>query len=109
MEQKDIQAISDILSENSVVLGGNWMVTGKDSIVTKWININVPAVANLQTRKITEGATSDMAFHTGTYTLDVVRNDSVVGSEKGNFPFVWTKPAGQSWKLQLMHLEGIPD
>jgi uncharacterized protein (TIGR02246 family) len=100
----DTLAISEMFNANSVMLSGEWKVVGKDEIMTKWVNGQLQTVANLQSTKVTEEVTSDMALYTGFWTLDQTSNDSIVGTSKGNFSAVWKKQEDNSWKIALMHM-----
>lgn len=103
---KDTNAIANMLTENTVVLSGSWKAIGKDSIMKNWINGQLPRMANFKTTKLASEASSDMAFQTGFWTLDIKRNDSIVGTSQGNYTTVWKKQADNSWKIELLHMGG---
>lgn len=101
---KDANAIANMFTANSVVLSGSWKVLGKDSIMKNWVNLQLPRMTNFKTTKIIAEASSDMAFQTGFWTLDVTRNDSVIGTSNGNYTTIWKKQADNSWKIDLLHM-----
>lgn len=101
---KDSTALANMFSENTVYLAGDANLIGRDSIMVKWVNNNLPAVANLQTVKMSEGTSDGMAYQSGTWTLDVMNNDSLVSKENGIYTFVWKKQADNSWKLEVVQL-----
>lgn len=101
---KDANAIANMLTENTVVLSGSWKAIGKDSIMKNWVNRQLPRMTNFKTTKLVAEASSDMAFQTGFWTLDIKRNDSIVGTAQGNYTTVWKKQADNSWKIELLHM-----
>ncbi|HAS59236.1 MAG TPA: hypothetical protein DEQ87_08010 [Algoriphagus sp.] len=100
---KDSTAISDFFNEQSVVIfSTNYIMTGKDSIMFKWVKNNLPNVSNLQTFKISSGNGQNLAYYSGTYSLDIVKNDSLLGTDKGIFTTVWKLQNDQNWKIENM-------
>ncbi len=99
----DSITISKMLTDKSfVVFSNKKKLSGTDSIMTKWVNKNLPQIANLKTEKISSSATSEMAYYYGNYSLDITKNDSVVGSDIGCFTAIWKLQSDKSWKMELM-------
>ncbi len=99
----DSTAIGNLFTDNSVVVfSSKKRFTGANDIMNNWINKNLPSVKNLKTEKISASASSDMAFFNGTYTLDITRNDSVVGNDAGCFTIIWKQQQPKDWKIELM-------
>ncbi len=106
----DSTAISNLLTSNSVVVfSTKERLMGADSIMTNWVNKNLPSVTNLKTEKVSSSESSEMAYFNGTYTLDITRNDSVVGSDAGCFNIVWKLQDNQDWKIELMFFGMNPE
>ena len=99
----DSLAISDMFTDQSVFLSGTRKIIGTDSIMKKWVNKQLPKISNLSTEKITSGATNNMVFYTGFYTLDLTTNDSITGKADGNFSAIWKKQDDNAWKIELIH------
>ncbi|MFN3999947.1 YybH family protein [Algoriphagus sp.] len=104
---KDSASIASMFTETTVVMEGDWIVTGRDSIMEKWVINQMPKMDNFKTDKISSGVTADMAYYTGTYSLDVVNNDSIVGNSQGNFTTLWKKQDDNSWKVELLHMGNL--
>lgn len=99
----DSTAISNLLAQNSVVIfSTEEKLEGVDNIMTDWVNKNLPLVRNLKTEKTSSSTSSEMAYFNGTYTLDIVRNDTVLGSDKGCFTFIWKLQDSKDWKMELI-------
>ncbi|MBK9734703.1 MAG: nuclear transport factor 2 family protein [Saprospiraceae bacterium] len=88
--------------ETQLVFSSNKRIIGGDSIMIKWIRTNLPTVRNLKTEKYIATATNDMAYYSGGYSLDMVRNDSVIGTDIGCFTAIWKKQEDKNWKIELM-------
>jgi len=102
--KRDANAIANMFTENTVVLSGSWEVVGKDSIMKNWVNSQLPRMTNFKTTKLIAEASSGMAFQTGFWSLDINRNDSIVGTAKGNYTTIWKKQADNTWKIELLHM-----
>lgn len=99
----DSTAISNMFNQRSqVVFSKNERFVGSDSIMTKWVSGNLAMVRNLKTNKFIGNSTNDMVYYSGDYTLDIVRNDSIIGSEEGCFTTIWKKQEDKNWKIELM-------
>lgn len=99
----DSKALTNSFTDNSVVVfSSKKKFIGANDIMNNWINKNLPSVKNLKTEKISASASSDMAFFNGTYTLDITRNDSLVGNDAGCFTIIWKQQQPNDWKVELM-------
>jgi hypothetical protein len=106
---QNVEAISELFSENAVLVAGDWKVVGKDSLTEQWIKTSAPFMANLQTFPYRQNATETMAYSSGSYTHDVVQNDSVIGFNRGVFTFIWEARADKSWKVSAVQIQVIAD
>lgn len=99
----DSITVSKIFTDDAqVVFSSEERIIGKDSIMTNWVNKNLPMVRNLKTDKYISSATEDMVYYSGSYSLDIVREDSVIGSDIGCFTTIWRKQEDNNWKIELM-------
>jgi ketosteroid isomerase-like protein len=88
--------------QSQVVFSTNERFIGSDSIMTKWIRKNLPLVRNLKTNKFIGNYSNDIVYYSGDYSLDIVRNDSIIGSDVGCFTTIWKKQEDKDWKIELM-------
>ncbi len=102
--KKDSASIAGMFTDETVVMEGDWIVKGRKSIMEEWVIRQMSKIDNFKTEKISAGVTADMAYYTGTYTLDIVNNDSIVGNSQGNFTTLWKKQDDNSWKVELLHM-----
>jgi ketosteroid isomerase-like protein len=106
----DTTAISNMFANNSVVVfSSKERLMGVDSIMTNWVNRNLPNVANLKTEKVSSSTSSEMVFFNGTYTLDITKNDTVIGADMGCFTFVWKLQNKNDWKMELLFFGKNPE
>lgn len=99
----DSISISKMFAEQTqVVFSSKERIIGGDSIMSKWVRTTLPMVRNLKTIKYLSSATSDMAYYAGGYSLDIVRNDSVIGSDIGCFTAIWKKQQDKNWKMEML-------
>jgi hypothetical protein len=99
----DSLAILNMLTEQTqVVFSNKERMVGADSIMTKWVRTNLPMVRNLKTNKYKATATNELAYYSGDYSLDMVRNDSIIGSDLGCFTFIWKLQDNKSWKMEML-------
>lgn len=108
--KQDSTAIFNMLANNSVVVfSTREKLMGADTIMTNWINKNLPDVTNLKTEKVSSSTSSEMVFFNGTYTLDITKNDTVIGSDMGCFTFVWKLQNKKDWKMELLFFGKNPE
>ena len=105
--QNDSASIASMFTEKTIVMEGDWVVTGRKSIMEEWVINQMPKIDNFRTEKISSGVTADMAYYSGIYYLDVVRNDSIVGKSEGNFTTIWKKQDDNSWMVEFLHMGDI--
>lgn len=100
---KNLEAIKGMIADDAIAMDRDWKVEGLDSIMAKWISVNLPAISNLTTEKLHESNCCCCVSLTGFYTLDVTTQDGVQ-KEKGNFTFIWKQQEDKAWKLEVMHM-----
>jgi ketosteroid isomerase-like protein len=104
--RNDTTAIAAMFNDKSVVIGGyNFILTSTDSIMQKWVNKQVKSVANLQTQKRMGNSTDNMAYYSGTWTLDDTNEkDSVLGKQTGTFTSAWEKQQDGKWIMTTIQM-----
>jgi len=100
---KNTEALKNMIAEKALVMDKEWKVSGRDSIMAKWININSPVISNLNCDRVASTICCCCVSATGFYKLDVTTKEGV-HKETGNFTFIWKKQDDKSWKLELMSL-----
>ena len=100
---KDSIALKNMFMENATVLVKDFVITGRDSIMIKWINENLPLVKNLKTESLKQCNCCCCVSMTGFYSLDVASGESTI-EFKGNFTFIWNQVEDKSWKLKVVHM-----
>ena len=100
---KNLEALKGMIAENAIALDKDWKVEGRDSIMSKWITVNLPAISNVTTEPLRECSCCCCVSLTGFYTLDVTTQEGIK-KEKGNFTFIWKLQDDKTWKLELMHM-----
>lgn len=99
----DSTALTNLFTSNSIVVfSSKKRFTGGDDIMKSWISPTLLSVKNLKTEKISASSSADMAFFNGTYSLDITRNDSIVGTDAGCFTIIWKQQNPNDWKVELM-------
>ncbi|HNT79112.1 MAG TPA: nuclear transport factor 2 family protein [Bacteroidia bacterium] len=99
----DSTYVFNLFDQHSVVVfSSSATMAGADIINANWIGKNLPMVANLKTEKINAYNTDDMAYYAGSYTLDIIQNDSVVDSDAGIYTTIWKLNENKEWKIDLM-------
>lgn len=89
-------------NESQVIFSAKQRLVGKDSILNYWIKSHLPMVRNLKTSKFYSATSDDMAYYSGSYTLDRVEKDSIVGSDEGCFTAIWNRDSNNVWKMNLL-------
>ena len=99
----DSSTVANFFHEQSVVIfSSSYQMVGQDSIVKNWVRQSLPTVSNLKTLKISSGSGADLAYYSGTYSLNFTQGDSVQDTDTGIFTAVWKLQPDQSWKVENM-------
>ena len=102
---RNIEAISNLFTDDAMLIAGGWRLSGKDSLVDYWIKDSAPVMANLKLEPYTQGVSATMAFSAGGYTHDVVLNDSLLSSNRGIYTCIWEAQPDKSWKVTVIQIE----
>lgn len=101
--QHDSIAISKMFTNTTLVLTVGVKAIGIDSIM-KNLGKQILRTSNFKTTKIAEGISSDIAYYAGSWTIDIIENNSVVGNADGNITAIWKIQSDNSWKIELLHM-----
>lgn len=104
---KDSVAIMQTIADNAVVMNDSLIHTGINSIANNWISGGVKVISNIKTISSTQDRSCNVAYASGTYSLDLTPPGGPVLKEKGNYSLVWTKQDNGEWKLTLIHIEDV--
>ncbi len=104
---KDSAAIMHTLAPDAVVMNDSMIYTGTEAIAKNWVSGGVKVLSNIKTISSIKGASDNLAYDGGTYSLDLTIPNGPVLKEKGNYSLVWTKQADGQWLLTLVHIEDV--
>lgn len=104
--KQNASAIANLLDDHVELISGKWRQSGKQNVIEKFVEKNYKLISDLKTSKITEGINANIAFQFGTYTLNQLdTSGKIIGTEAGNFAFVWKKNKKNEWKLTVIEME----
>ncbi len=104
---KDSAAIMHTLAPDAVVMNDSMIYTSTEAIAKNWVSGGVKVLSNIKTISSIKGASDNLAYDGGTYSLDLTIPNGPVLKEKGNYSLVWTKQADGQWLLTLVHIEDV--
>lgn len=100
----DSASIASMLTEKTqIIFASDAVLTGRDSIIAKWVSPYLLSTGNITTTKLASGASDGMAYFAAAYSREMIENDSVTGSDKSTYMAVWKLHDDNSWKLETMH------
>jgi ketosteroid isomerase-like protein len=102
---KDSTALMELMSNDVVMNNTTLHIKGKDSIATRWIARNLRPTNNLTMIIKDKEANSDLAYESGSWSLDVVLPGKPTSKSSGSYTFAWKKQADNNWKIRLMSIE----
>ena len=100
----DSTALIQMFSADAVLFDNNIMTRNLEELKTKLI---LPYHNILDDMKITilhEWVTTDRAGLSGTWTVNIIVNDSTLRPTKGAFTCVWKKSESGDWKVTNAHI-----
>ena len=106
---QDVQALKNILADSAVVFENEFMVTGRDSLMEKFVKPNFKGLKNMvmTTTKVVDGMSEGMVFRVGEYVFKT--KDSAKTDHKGPFTLIWKKQADKTWKVEVMQTGTIEE
>ncbi len=105
----DSSGIRNLFAEEVVLTDDHLIATNIDEISAKMISPNFRLINNLQSSVLQQWSTAERAGYTGTYSLDVKVNDSIVASAKGVFTLNWVKTGNGEWKISTAVIYSHPE
>lgn len=96
----NVDMIIEMLDDDAIVFENEWVVRGKDSLRNKFVIPNSSAIKSITTTKSAEGASEDLAYFIGRYSITL--KDSTPGPE-GPFTIIWKKQKSGQWKVVSLH------
>lgn len=104
----DSAKVVPLLADDAEMLGSTAHFSGQKELADKWVSKNLPVTSNLQTHVVSSAADNNVAYASGTYTLDVNLNDKPTMKEKGNYTFAWKKQPDGNFKMSSILIEEVP-
>lgn len=100
--ERNLEALTGMLADNSIVFEDGWMVMGKDSLVENLLKprFSKPKTMVLKTTKVVDGVTDDMVFRVGNYEFVTIDSAKLVA--KGPFTIIWKKQSDSKWKIEVL-------
>jgi len=93
-----------MFDEDAVLFDNNILTRNPDELRTKLIQPYHDILINMQTEKIQEWVTKNRAVTSGTWTVDIIVNDTILKPAKGAFTIVWKRIEGGEWKVTNAHI-----
>ncbi|MHC1777878.1 MAG: DUF4440 domain-containing protein [Lentimicrobium sp.] len=94
----DVEAITALFAADAWVVTDT-AFTGIEDLKAGFILPAAPLLRNLSCQKLSEMIDVNMAYQSGSYKHEWVKNDTVVGKASGHYILVWKKQEDQTWKL----------
>ena len=93
----EIDKVMSIYADDAVVISGQHIMGGKDSITNGWKNV-VHYAKNFKTYQSVSSVSEEMVFIEGLYTFDWNQGD-YSALAKGVAIVVWKKQTDKTWKI----------
>lgn len=94
----DVDGITGLFTKDAVVITDTALIS-QDAIKTGFILPAAPILSNLICQKLNEAISGEMAYQSGSYKHDWVKNDTLIGKAAGYYTLVWKKQEDKSWKV----------
>lgn len=99
-EAKDAEAAAALYSEDAMVMPpGAPAVKGRAAIEAFWRKMMLSAIRRVTLATTDLGMSGDIAYETGTYTLDLTLPDGSPASDGGKYITLMRRQADGSWKM----------
>ncbi len=105
---QDSTAVMNTMAENAILINDTLIFKGKRNIAN-WVSGGVKVLSNIQSEILIDGTSGEIAYNSGTYTLDLTIPGSPVLKEKGNYSLVWTKQENEEWLIHIEDVSRLPD
>jgi len=98
----DLETLENMISDNSIVFTDGWKAMGKDSVIEKFLKINLPINRGFKSSKIMDGSSPGMVYRVGEWSMDFIKSDSTIGTNKGVFTIIWKKQTDNKWRVEVL-------
>lgn len=102
---KNVDDVMKLIADDAFMVINTKMITGHDSIQKIFVKSNIGLVQNLKITRVTCKVDKKFTWYCGTFSHLVVRQDSLIGNEKGNVIFTWKPQPDNSWKLSFISIQ----
>lgn len=100
----DSIALINMFDKDAVLFDNNIVTRNPEELFTKMIRPYYNILSDMKIEKIQEWVTEDRAGFSGTWTVDIIVNDTTLRSTKGAFTCVWKKAESGDWKVTNAHI-----
>lgn len=100
----DSIALMQMFDEDAVLFDNGIVTTNPEDLRTKLIVPYHDILKDMKIKILQEWATTDRAGLSGTWTVDIIVNDSVSTPTSGAFTCVWKKLESGEWKVTNAHI-----
>ena len=101
-DRGDAGAIAALSTEDATMLPPNSpAVKGKQAIEADYKRLFEMGVRNGSLDTVEVGSDGDLAYHVGTYSLDVPSKDGTSERDTGKFVDIYKRQADGSWKIHV--------
>ena len=104
----DEAALREIFADDLVLIDDGGMIRGEEAVFSEWVPPNMAATSDLQVTVGAVGAGSDLAYHSGRWSLQVTPPGAAPFTSTGSHSFVWRRGAGGEWQLVSIQIEDDP-
>ena len=103
----DSIAIKKLFDSDIILFDNSLAVRNKEELITKLIRPYFKSMDNMKHETIQVWAAAERAGASGFWTIDYVKNDSVIASATGAFTYIWKKSKDGEWKVITAHIHDI--
>lgn len=100
----DSVALMQMFDEDAVLFDNNIVTSSPEELQAKLIRPYHNILSDMNIEKIQEWVTEDRAGFSGTWTVNIIVNDSTLRPAKGAFTCVWKKSGSGEWKVTNAHI-----
>lgn len=103
--KKDSAAVVALFADDVMMIAGRDLMKGKDAVAKGFVSSQIPYGGGLQTNKESKGASGDLGYHAGTWSLKVAMPNQQPRESTGNYSFVCKKVEDGSWKFSVLSVD----
>jgi len=102
---KNAEGVMKLIAADAFLVINKEVIAGRDSIQKRFVNNNIGFVKNLKIKKVTCKVEKKFTWYCGTFMHQVVRDDGLISTEKGNIIFTWKPQPDNTWKLAFISIQ----